>query len=117
MRVIRVCPADRDEPPLRQQRLNESDAAKRDSLTLQRRTDHLIILVVTEDPLGPDRAQTHGMEPVGPLQPGAVRVVVFDEDLSREGFGVEAPHAERRIGDRRDRFAEEMERSDRKSVV
>ena len=81
LRVVRVRAADRDEPPLRQQRLDEGDAAERDSLALQRRPDRLIILIVAQDALGPDRAQTHGMEPVGPLQPGAIRVVVFDENV------------------------------------
>src|SRR5271163_2086726 len=109
--MIRVRAADRDEPPLGQQRLNEGDAAERDSLALQRRPDRLIVLIVAEDALRLDGAQAHGMKPVSPLQPGAIRVVVFDEDLSREGVGVESADAERRKGDGRDRFAEETERS------
>jgi hypothetical protein len=115
-RVIRVCAADRDEPPLGQQRLNEGDAAERDSLTLQRRPDRLVILVVAKDALGLDRAQTHGMEPGGPLQPGAIRVVVFNENLFGDRIGVEPRYAERGMRDRRDHFAEQATRSRRRAL-
>src|ERR1700678_788636 len=108
-------PASAD-PPLGQQRLDKSDAAERDSLTLQRRPDRLVILVVTQDALGLDRAQTHGMKPVGPLQPGAIRVVVFNENLFGDRIGVESRHAERGMSDRRDRFAEQATRSRRRAL-
>src|SRR5271170_6592856 len=115
MRLVRARAADRDEPALRQQRLYQGDAAERNSLAFERRPNRLVILIVAQHALWLDGAQTHGMEPVGPLQPRSIRVVVFDENVSGDRLRVEPAYPERGMGDGRDRFAKQTLRSGRRS--
>src|SRR6185312_13430437 len=110
-RAIRVRAAGRDEPPFGQKRLDQGEAAQRYPLAFQGRPDRLVVLVSAQDALRLDAAEPHGMKPVGPLQPWAIGVVIFDENVVCDGVRVEAAHAERGMGDGRDRFAEESQRS------
>src|ERR1700741_4790622 len=54
------------------------------------------------------------MQTIGPLQPWAIRIVVLDENVSRDRLGVEPADGKRRTGDGRDRVPEKTERSRRR---
>ena len=57
------------------------------------------------------------MQPIRPLQPWPIRVVVFDEHVSFDRLGVEPADAKRRTRDGRDRFAEKIDVFSRMTFV
>ena len=114
LRQIGASAADRDESLFDEDGFDQRDGAERDSLAGESRLNDLVVLIVAQDAFRPGPAERHGMQPVGPVQPGAARVVVFDPHVARDGGGVEAGDAERGMGDRNDGLAEQPMRPGRR---